>query len=166
MTNQISLFEHFRFLFTVTGREDRGSFWPYAALVLGILFGANFLMMIPFMMAMGHAFDSGSAPSLPNFAWYFVVMFGLGILLYAAAIVRRLRDSGRSPSWALMPLPFIAFSTVGMSMMFHSPFEGTPPDMRLFQWLFISNGLYMITLIALVVLLAMPSAPEQPDRSD
>lgn len=166
MNSEIGLFEHFRLLFSFGGRESRGSFWPFAAVVLGILMAANILMMIPFMMAIGDSFDGGSAPHLPNLAYYFVAMFGLGILLYAAAMARRLRDSGRSPLWALMPLPFITFSTVGMSMLIQSPLDGTPPDMSLFKWLFISNALYMLSLIALVVLLALPSKPLRGGRPD
>lgn len=161
MTNTIGLFEHFRLLFTLAGREDRGSFWPYAALVLGILMAANVLLMMPFVMAMTDAMEGGTPPSRPNFALYFVILFGLGILLYGAAAVRRLRDAGRAGYWALMPLPFIAFSTYAMATFFQSPFDGIPPDMRLFKWLFLSNALYMLSLIALIVLLALPSAPER-----
>lgn len=166
MNSDIGLFEHFRLLFTLKGRENRGSFWPYAALVFGILAACNMLLMIPIMMTMGHPFGGDGAPSLPNFGYYFIVMFGIGILLYGAAMIRRLRDSGRSGYWVLMPLPFILASSIGMTMLFQAPFEGNPPDMRLFQMLFVSNGLYMLSLIALVVLLSLPSAAVPGDRPE
>jgi len=166
MTTDVGLFEHFRLLFTLRGKENRGSFWPYAALVLGILMACNVLLMIPMMMPMAQPFDGGGGSHLPDFGYYFIIMFGIGILLYGAAAVRRLRDSGRSGYWALMPLPFIIASSIGMTMLFRSPFDGNPPDMRLFQMMFISNALYMLTVIALVVLLSMPSAPERGDGGE
>ena len=47
-------------------------------------------------------------------ALYLAVTFGLAILLYAAAVVRRLRDRGKSGFWGLMPLPFILYSSIQM----------------------------------------------------
>lgn len=164
MNSEIGLFEHFRLLLSFGGKEDRGSFWPYAALVLGILTACNLIMMMPMMMALSHPFDGDMGMRLPNVGLYFVVVIGLAVLLYAAAVARRLRDSGRAIWWGLMPLPFVIVSSIGISQMFASPFDGTPPNMSLFQWMFLANGLYTLTLIALIVLLAMPSAAARDDR--
>jgi uncharacterized membrane protein YhaH (DUF805 family) len=46
---RIGLWEHFRTLASFKGREDRASFWPYAALVLGIVMIASAVMTIPIM---------------------------------------------------------------------------------------------------------------------
>ena len=72
------------------------------------------------------------------------------------------RDSCRSKS-ALMPLPFIIYSSVQMPRMFASVGTGTQPDMTLFFSIFLSNLIYIVTLIWVIVLLAGPSEPA-PNR--
>jgi uncharacterized membrane protein YhaH (DUF805 family) len=88
-------------------------------------------------------------------ALYLVVSFGLSIVLYAAAVTRRLHDRGKSGSWGLMPLPFIIYSTIMMPRAFASPDE----NMALFFSIFVSNMVYIVTLIVLIVLLASASDP-------
>lgn len=52
---------------------------------------------------------SGDMPS-PSFIGTIVaVTIGLAILLYAAAVVRRLHDRGKSGAWGLLPLPFLLY---------------------------------------------------------
>jgi len=89
-------------------------------------------------------------------ALYLAVSFGLAILLYAAAVVRRLHDRGKSGFWGLMPMPFIIYSSIMMPIVFASARE---PNMALFFSIFFSNMLYIVTLIALIVFLASPSEP-------
>jgi uncharacterized membrane protein YhaH (DUF805 family) len=102
-----------------------------------------------------------------SIALFLAVSFGLAILLFAAAVVRRLRDRGKSGYWGLMPLPFIVYSSVQMPIMFASAGTGAPPDTAVFFSIFLSNLLYMITLVWLIVLLAGPSAPGPArDRMD
>lgn len=50
MTAKIGLWEHFRKLASFRGREDRASFWPYAALVFGIVMVAASVMLVPMMV--------------------------------------------------------------------------------------------------------------------
>jgi uncharacterized membrane protein YhaH (DUF805 family) len=88
---------------------------------------------------------------------YLAVTFGLAIVLYAAAVVRRLRDRGKSGFWGLMPLPFILYSSIQMPTMLSSVGSSPQPDVFLFFSIFLSNLLYIITLICLIVLLAGPS---------
>ena len=142
--NKVALFEHFRRLFQVSGHEDRASFWPYATLVFGIVMIAGFAIFVPMMQrsmtamqqyAAQHpeqaSIDNGRGqysisvqghhPELMTtgpLAWYLGVTFGLAIVLYAAAVARRLHDRGMSGKWGLMPLPFIIYSSVQMPRMF------------------------------------------------
>lgn len=180
MTGQIGILEHFRRLPDFSGREDRASFWPYAALVFVIDTAAGMAVFIPIMRRamvemetyarehpdqvtvtsgpghysmsvhgyQGSLFDKGSI------ATYLAVTFGLGIVLLAAAVTRRLHDSGRSGLWALMPIPFIAYSSVMMPGMMASAGQ---PNMAVFTSLFVSNLLYMASLIWLIVMLATAS---------
>ena len=62
-----------------------------------------------------------------------------------------------SRSQARMPLPFILYSSVQMPRMFASLGTGIQPDMTLFFSIFLSNLVYIVTLIWLIVLLAGPS---------
>lgn len=177
MSAKIGLWEHFRKLADFNGREDRASFWPYAALVFGIIMIAGMFIFVPMMAhvmsemqqyAAQHPDQAtvvsgpgrysisvkGSHPEFfpaSSMAAFLGVTFGLAIILYAAAATRRLHDTGKSGFWALMPLPFIIYSSVMMPRMF--AFRGEP-DMSLFFSIFFSNMLYIITLIVLIVLLA------------
>jgi len=95
-----------------------------------------------------------------SIALYLVVTFGLAILLYAAAVVRRLHDRGKSGLWGLIPLPFTIYSSAQMPRMFAFVGAGTQPDMTLFFSIFLSNLFYIIALIWLIVLLAGQSESE------
>lgn len=185
MTATVTLWEHFTRLFDFSGREDRASFWPYAAVAFILIMAAGMIIFVPMMSSAMHEMqqfavqhpDQATVTSGPgqysisvrgdhpefmpakSVALYLAVSFGLAILLYAAAVVRRLRDRGKSGFWGLMPLPFILYSSVQMPRMFASVGGGAQPDMALFFSIFLSNLLYIITLIWLIVLLAGPSEP-------
>ena len=189
MSATVSLTEHFKRLFDFGGREDRASFWPYAAVAFIITMVAGMIIFVPMMSRSMHAMqqfaaqhpDQATITSGPgqysisvqgnhpefmpagSMALFLAVTFGLAILLYAAAVVRRLHDRGKSGFWGLMPLPFIIYSSVQMPRVFASVGTGTQPDMTLFFSIFLSNLFYIITLISLILLLAGPSGPA-PNR--
>lgn len=192
MSSTVGLWEHFKRLADFRGREDRASFWPYAALVLGIMTVGMFAIMIPEMFASMQAMQDfaaahpdqttvtsgpghysvqieGNHPELaPNFG---LIMGGMGIVtaltvgLYAAAVVRRLHDSGRSGYWALMPVPFLTYSMIQLTRFFGSMRQATTPDLGIFFSIFISNFIYIGTIVALIVMLAKRghSAPNRFD---
>lgn len=174
------------------GREDRSSFWPYAALVLGIVMVAGSLVSLSMVMRALQAmrdstppdagdvtFNSSSGdfsvppqpmapdvmPSPAFLAAYFAVTLGLAVLLYAAAVVRRLHDRGSSGAWGLMPLPFAAFTAVQMVRLFGSMALREPPDLILFFSMAVGNILGWAALLALIVLLAGAS-DSGPNRFD
>jgi uncharacterized membrane protein YhaH (DUF805 family) len=183
MSTKVSFAEHFKKLFDFTGREDRASFWPYAAAAFVIIMVAGMTIFIPMMaqsmremqqFAAQHP-DQATVSSGPghysisvhgnhpafmpaaSMATFLAVTFGLSVLLYAAAVVRRLHDRGKVGYWGLMPLPFILYSTIQMPRMFAAVGSGAEPDMTLFFSIFFSNLLYIVTLIWLIVILAGPS---------
>jgi uncharacterized membrane protein YhaH (DUF805 family) len=189
MSATVSLTEHFRRLFDFRGREDRASFWPYAAVAFIITMVAGMIIFVPMMsrsiramqqFAVQHP-DQATVTHAPgqysisvqgnhpefmpagSIGLFLAVTLGLAVLLYAGAVVRRLHDRGKSGFWGLMPLPFIIYSSVQMPRMFASVGMGTQPDMTLFFSIFLSNLLYIVTLIWLIVLLAGPSAPLHRD---
>ena len=189
MTAAVTLGKHFTRLFDFNGREDRASFWPYAAVAFILIMAAGMIIFVPMMSSAMHEMqqfamqhpDQATVTSGPgqysisvrgdhpefmpakSVALYLAVTFGLAILLYAAAVVRRLRDRGKSGFWGLMPLPFILYSSIQMPRMFASVGGSTQPDMALFFSVFLSNLLYIVTLIWLIVLLAGPSEAAQSD---
>ena len=115
MPTTVGFWEHFRRLFDFKGREDRASFWPYAAVAFIIIILIGMTTFLPMMdrfemqamqqYAAQHP-DQASATSGPGsysisvhgnhyrvfpigpMALYLGVSFGLAILLYAAAVVR------------------------------------------------------------------------------
>ena len=182
MSAKVSFAEHFKKLFDFAGREDRASFWPYAAIVFVIILAAGMAIFIPLMTHAMHEMQQFAAQHpdqvtvtngpghysisvhgnhpvfMPagSMATYLAVTFGLAISLYAAAVVRRLHDRGKTGFWGLMPLPFILYSSIQMPRMFASVGSGAEPNMMLFFSIFLSNFFYIITLIWLIVILAGP----------
>lgn len=191
MTSTVSLLGHFKRLFDFSGRENRASFWPYAAVAFIITMVISMFIFVPMMSHSMQAMQQFAAQhpdqvttstgpgqysisvhgDHPEFmpagsvALYLAVGFGLALLLFSAAVVRRLHDRGKSGFWGLMPLPFILYSSIQMPRMFASVGTGSQPDMTLFFSIFFSNLLYIVTLIWLIVLLAGASNPE-PNRYD
>jgi len=189
MSARISILEHFKKLAHFVGREDRASFWPYAAVALIIIMVAGAIVFVPMMSRSLQAMQqfatqhpeqatissgpgqysisvAGAHPefvSARSMLLSLVATFGVAIILYAAAVTRRLHDRGRSGLWGLMPLPFIIYSSARMPKIFASMGTGSQPDMAVFFSIFVSNLLYIVALIWLIVLLAGPSEPK-PNR--
>lgn len=189
MSSAIGLWEHFKRLADFRGCEDRASFWPYAALAFGIITVVGMVIFIPMMVdamtsmqayAQAHRDQvtvtqgpgeysmsvHGNPPGIfqaGEMAAYLIVTFGLAIVLYSAAVTRRLHDRGLSGAWGLIPIPFIIYSSIQMPRMFATVGSGVQPDMNQFFSIFLSNMLYIFTLIALIVLLAGASKRE-PNR--
>jgi uncharacterized membrane protein YhaH (DUF805 family) len=187
MSASVSLGDHFKRLFDIEGREDRASFWPYAAVAFIITMIAGMTILMPMVLRSIDAMqqfaaqhpDQATVTSGPghysisvqgdqpefmpadSMALFLAVTFGVAILLYAAAVVRRLHDRGKSGFWGLMPLPFIIYSSVQMPRAFGA--TGDQLDMTLFFSIFLSNLFYIVTLVWLIVLLAGPSEPA-PNR--
>ena len=85
-------------------------------------------------------------------------MFAALVVLLASAVARRLHDSGLSAFWGLLPLPFVAYSGTMFARIF-SRFEAGGPSLLLFASVFMSNMLYLVSVVLLILLLARRSAP-------
>jgi uncharacterized membrane protein YhaH (DUF805 family) len=164
--------EHFPRLLDFKGREDRASFWPYAALVYGIMMVGSFAAMMPTMQsamnAANEAATGNNTAPFPDIGFFFdamMIMTLIVVVLYAAAVARRLHDAGLSRLWGLMPLPFLFFGLVRMRRFFVD-IPTAQPDMSQFNQIFFNNLIYILTLIALIVLLARRSvaAPNAHDQ--
>jgi uncharacterized membrane protein YhaH (DUF805 family) len=169
-----------------SGRDRPRLFWPYAGAVYGVLNLIMVFAMVPLLQdairraqrfvvehpdqvtveqSPGHysvQFHGFYPELMPDLRLLFVPMaIGnvLGVLLLAAAVVRRLHDRGKSGFLGLLPLPFlaagmilmpIAFDRFGASMSGKNP----EPDVSLIFWLFANNLLFLAGLVILIVELA------------
>ena len=77
------------------------------------------------------------------------------VALLAAAVTRRLHDSGKRGWWGLVPLPFLASGLLLMPQLI----ANGEPDLGLFALLFANNLVYIASLIVLVVMLAARGNP-------
>lgn len=169
------------------GRERRGRFWPYVGVVFALFtviwcgfVGA--IMMQQFAgletLAATHpeavVVESGpgyySAHVQPGYDVPFPDMTMLAVVggllmagvvaLLAAAVSRRLHDSGLSGWWGLLPVPFVLGGMVGFGIFMNSFMSEADPGLNLFFMLFFNNIIYMVTLLALIIMLCRPTAPE------
>lgn len=176
----------FRNLTRFAGRDTRGQFWSYAAVVLVIGFalmavamsfalGGFFAEMEQFAAAHPEATTVQSGPGsysisvdaghpdapMPDMGRMFISL-GLCVLvtiaLLAAAVSRRLHDSGRSALWGLLPVPFLLFGIGFFPVMMNSMMTAEEPDLSLFFMLFGNNILYLVALVTLIVLLCQSTA--------
>lgn len=164
------------------GRETRGRFWPYAALVIALTVVTGYLVMLPEFtaslarmrqFAMAHPDQatvetSGDGYSISIRGFHPELMPDIGamlpglglvavaaIVLLAAAVTRRLHDRGRRGWWGLLPLPFLAVGFLMMDRMFQ---QGTF-DPAFFAALVINNLIYLGSLLLLIVQLAGERQP-------
>lgn len=183
---QVGFWQHFSRLLKFGGREDRGSFWPWALSAAGL---AMVLLMAGMLPVMANVFANaqqyavehpdqvtvthgpgeygvsihGDAPGLmPDMTGMFVMLavaFGVAICLLGAAVARRLHDRGLAGWWGLMPVPFILYSAVQMPAFFGTARAGKQPDMTIFFSVFFSNMLYLASLVMLIILLSKQGDP-------
>lgn len=164
-----------------SGRDTRSQFWPYAAIVILLVFIAGgglmsvmmndiFQDMAAFAAEHPEAATVQSSPGhysiqvdpthpeapVPDFglfftAWPLVAL--VAMFLLAAAISRRLHDRNLRAYWGLMPVPFLAFGMIGFPMMMSEMTTGDDPNVTMFFALFFNNVIYLALLMVLVVLL-------------
>jgi uncharacterized membrane protein YhaH (DUF805 family) len=140
------------------GRDSRSEFWPFAGAITAIYM----VIVSPIIMIMAFVSVSAShrtgASAAVQFVLYGLIMFATAAALLAAAVARRLHDSGLSAYWGLLPLPFAALSLTLMSRL-AARFGSGGDDIEPFLWYFISLISYFAAVIGLIVLLVRPTAP-------
>jgi uncharacterized membrane protein YhaH (DUF805 family) len=182
----VSILADFRRLAEFSGREPRRQFWPY----VGIVYLADVIVgqfaMIPIVTRMmqnmltvmmdpaftakleANPFQAQGAmftAMAGDMRWIAMASMASGavlVVLLAAAVSRRLHDSGLSAWWGAMPLPF---AVVHMALMpwffsaFAAMFSGASQPNTTFLTLFmLNNTLSMAAMIALIVLLCRRSS--------
>lgn len=157
-----SIVRGFTQLTRFSGRDTRAQFWPYAGVVTALYIVVGPAVLGPLVLSVADSAQLQSEAEFQNVLGRFLamnlLMFAVLVALLAAAVARRLHDSGRSALWGLLPLPFAIYSGV-MFFRLISQFMSEAPDLTLFFTVFASNMLYLVALVTLIVLLALRSAP-------
>lgn len=172
-----------------SGRDRRNRFWPYAGVVVVLTYLAMGLVGAAVLAPMfteaaefaaahpehatvtsgpGHYSvsidaDAPGAPGLPDLTPFFGAI-GLGLIvavaLLAAAVSRRLHDTGRTALWGLAPLPFLAGALILMPLIIgEMTGRQAAPNLGLFLLLFLNNILYLASLLGLIILLCLQTKP-------
>ncbi len=150
-----------------TGRDTKQQFFPY----LGFCFLSMMLLsQLAAMAFMPTLFTFGSRPDPFEFETMMrrqaLISSVLGvalIVLLAAAVARRLRDTARSAWWGLLPLPFLF---TGLALFFQMLREDNQLQVSYFLIAFPVIVVYLATLAILLWLLTRPSHyPPPPGAS-
>lgn len=170
-----------------SGRDTRHQFWPYASAVIG---GAIFALAIfvlgqmPAHFAKVQAYAeahpenvtvtstpgsfsievrNGPEFTMPDMS---IALYGanaaclLAVVLLAAAVARRLHDTGRSGFWGLAPLPF-AIASLALVPAILRMIETNEVDWTAFFLLVANNMAYPAILLGLAVLLSKDGEPHE-----
>lgn len=185
-----AVWDGFRRLADFNGRDPRGRFWPYALVVVVLLYVGMMLAMVPtmsgvFAEAARHAAEhpdqvtvmSGPGhysveiqdveseltpelmPHMSGLFWAVRLVFVAAGVLLAAAVTRRLHDTGRPGWWGLPPLIFAAIASTLFPMVMKQAMQSEAFTVAPFLLLIANNMLYIVSLIGLVVLLCLKGAP-------
>lgn len=143
----------FRRLADFKGRDRRRQFWPYAILIFVLTFIAIAVAMNLAMM--GLFMGTTDMPNMPLMIGGVggVVLIATGLL--AAAVTRRLHDTGKPGYWGLPPIVFLLIGLALFPVLMNSVLTNPNPPIALFLGLFLNNMLYIASLIGLVVLLLL-----------
>ncbi|MFK0298600.1 DUF805 domain-containing protein [Brevundimonas sp. NPDC090276] len=181
-----AILDGFRRLADFSGRDRRGRFWPYALVAVVLVYVGLMLAMIPAMASMfGEAarfaaenpdqatviaapgqysvqIHDPAGMEMPDFGAFFWVMrltVVVAAVLLAAAVTRRLHDTGRAGWWGLPSLVFVAIATTLFPWVMERVMQSDEAAIGPFLLLFANNMLYIISLIGLIVLLALKGTP-------
>lgn len=139
-----------------TGRDRRGQFWPYAILVFLVAFIAIGVAMNLSMM--GLLTGTADMPNIPLMIGGVGGVVLVAVALLAAAVTRRLHDTGKPGYWGVPPIVFLLIGLALFPILMNSVLANPNPPMALFLGLFLNNILYIVSLIGLVVLLLLDGA--------
>lgn len=175
-----SLRHNLRNLLAFSGRDDRGLFWPWAITVFVVAMLVDCALMVPMIVDMMRRISSyaeahpeglptggpGAAPLppelMPDFAGLvapMAVVNLLAVLLWAAAVVRRLHDTGRSGWWGAIVLPFQLVSLLLGPAAARTALTGTGGGSPLATAATFNTAAYWLAFLALLVLLVGNGTP-------
>lgn len=166
-----SILVQFGRLTDFSGRQSRGTFWPFVGCAFALYMLGSLLAVAPVMtttlvkmqrfaaeaQADPAGADMAELDGFPDIGLFMAIsMAGFAVLvgLVAAAVARRLHDSGLRAWWGLAPLPFVIVGGIGFTVLVRQFNDPTAPDLTLFGLMFLNNMLYLVVLVGLVLLLS------------
>jgi uncharacterized membrane protein YhaH (DUF805 family) len=188
-----NLIDHCKRLLDFRGRETAVSFWPWVACIIAMSFVAMMGVIMPMILSTFGRMQQFAAehpdqatvsqgpghysvqieghhpelmPDMGAMMGGMTVLVAIVVLLLAAAVTRRLHDTGKRGWWGLMPVPFLLHGFYGMATIFNA----AEPDLSGFFLLFANNMIYLVTLGILAFMLIGKSQQgpnawgEQPAR--
>ena len=180
------ILHNLRGLLRFSGRDRRELFWPWVATLIVAFMAMTAAVMVPMMFNMMDRMQAfavahpdratvtsgpggtsiniqGPVPGLmPDMLPVFhsgAVSAAAMVLLLAAAVARRLHDTGRRGWWGLMPLPFLATGLVVFPRLWAAMQGSATPDGGLIGLLFVNNFAYLGCLAWLAVMCAGAGQP-------
>lgn len=180
----VSLRHGYTNLFNFRGRDSRRLFWPFALVHVAVVIVSTTIVMVPpILSSFGRleafarenpdkvtvTYEPGSVsyrlnepvPGLMPDIRAMLAPIGVVVLIFmvlvAAAVARRLHDTGRIAWLGAVPAVLFCAAMVVMVPVFSAVDEGGEADLRGFFASFVLNLLYNVSLVVLVVLLAMKS---------
>ncbi len=184
----VSLRHGYANLINFKGRDRRILFWPFALVhFVGSSALASAVMLPQFFSrfdkvedfarehpdkvtvtygpgSVSYQLDEPIPGLMPDIGAILGTLGGIGfifIVLTAAAVARRLHDTGRSAWLGAIPAVLFCAAMLMMVPVFKMVETGGEPGLVGFLASFVLNLLYNISLIVLVVLLAMKSEPTE-----
>jgi len=181
-----AIIAHLSQLASFNGRESRSAFWPYFGCAFAVAMVASWIAMVPLMSDMmakasrlamedpsavtttvgpgsySVRIEAGPPEVMPDLGPFFVVMDVMVlalVVLLAAAVCRRLHDSGLRGWFGLMPLPFLATGFAVFPKLMRQFATSSDPDMALFGLMFANNIAYLAAVGGLVLLLVRVGTP-------
>lgn len=142
-----------------SGRDPRRLFWPYAGVVVLAMIMLMGMVNMAFMSRMMLRADASAMPDFSGMVLAMAIEILAIVALLAAAVTRRLHDTGRAGYWGLAPVPFLAFGMGGFYALTRTFVDGTQDIPPLFVAIFFNNMIYMASIVLLVVLLCQPTKP-------
>lgn len=171
-----------------TGRDRLRDFWPFVGVWFAALMLITMAVMAPTLMAtfakmqafaaahpdQAEVYRSGTSysitirghhpeltPDLRGFMLAMQLLSAVSVVLLAAAVSRRLHDTGRTALWGLAPLPFLAIAMAVTPRIFNEAAGGQIDYMAgfasLIGVLFLNNVVYMAAILRLAFLLSRDS---------
>ena len=187
----LALKHGFTGVFRFSGRDGSVLFWSYAATILFLAVLTMMAGMIPVMaesmakmqefavqnpeqVTIQHGPNSysisvhgnhpGLFPDMSGFIEFTAIVSGATAILLAAAVSRRLHDTGLSGFWGLIPVPFLVLGFGLMPDVFEDFGSTDEPDMGKFFLMFFNNLLYIGSLGLLLFLLIRKSKADLPEE--
>jgi uncharacterized membrane protein YhaH (DUF805 family) len=162
-------------LFRFSGRDGRGTFWPYAIAVFLTSMAVDILLFIPVMTDMMQrmmiymrdhpegfpqpapgqiqALPPGLMPDMSRMFVPTTIVSVVSLLLLAAAVVRRLHDRDRTGWWGALPLPFQAVGLAVAPAMMKAMTAYPSRPLPLTIWTSLNSLCFWCAFIVLIVML-------------